>query len=83
MAFLINNTEHTVGNHRCEECFRGYPAKCSCGGFIHAQFIKETWQGEMQLSFLCDLCGENLKFPGQTAAKRPHRFGRRKFNKRR
>lgn len=75
MAFILNKTEHTCGDKRCVECYRGFPAKCLCGGFIHAQFIKESWEGEPDLAYSCDICGENFKFPGQ----RP----RRKFIRKR
>lgn len=69
MNFLLNKSEHTVGDHRCLECYRGYPAKCLCGGFIHAQFLKEDWQSNSQLSVACDVCGDKYKFPGQKPIK--------------
>lgn len=37
--------------------------KCTCGGLIHAQFIRETWQNQTILAFACDGCGENYQYP--------------------
>lgn len=80
MAFLLNKAEHTVGDRRCCECWKGYPVKCVCGGMVHAQFVKESWQGELDLAYACDICGDKFKFPGQRA-KRKYGFVKRKFNK--
>lgn len=76
MAFLLNKAEHTVGDHRCVECWKGYPVKCICGGLVHAQFISESWQNELNLTYSCDACGDKFQFPGQKA-KRKYRFGPR------
>ena len=65
MAFILNKTEHTAGDHRCVECWGGFPVKCVCGGFIHAQFVKETWQKVIDLAYSCDSCGEKYAFPKQ------------------
>jgi hypothetical protein len=81
MAFLLNKAEHTVGDHRCVECYKGYPAKCTCGGYVHAQFVKESWENEVELSFACDRCGPNFKFPGQRPRKK-FRFSKRRNFKR-
>lgn len=78
MAFFVNKSEHVAGDRRCVECYAGYPAKCVCGGFIHAQFVKEDWEGFKDIAFLCDRCGDKFKFPGQKAAPKKYR---RKFNK--
>jgi hypothetical protein len=71
MSFIINNAAHSEGDHRCAECYRGYPMKCACGkGLIHAQFIKETWDLQIQLAFLCDACGNKYQFPEYRAGKK-------------
>jgi hypothetical protein len=82
MAFYLNKAEHTAGDHRCVECYRGYPAKCRCGGFIHAQFVKESWDHVTDLAFACDVCGDKFEFPGQKPRKK-YRFPlRRTIHKR-
>lgn len=78
MAFFVNKVEHSKDNTRCEECCGiGYPMPCVCGGLIHAQFIKETWQMEKELAFSCDSCGDKYVFPSRTVPKKPKRFTRR------
>lgn len=79
MAFLLNKAEHTVGDRRCCECWKGYPVRCVCGGMVHAQFVKESWQNIVELAYACDKCGENYKFPGQRARNK-YRFPKKKFN---
>lgn len=79
MAFILNKSEHTVGDRRCVECWKGFPMKCICGGFVHAQFIKESWQNVVELAYLCDRCGEKFRLPGQKPRKSKQR--RRTFNK--
>ncbi len=60
--FVVGGVEHEV-SCSCLECYRGYPMKCACGkGFIHAQFLKENWQWEIELAFSCDSCGSDYKF---------------------
>lgn len=83
MAFLLNKAEHTVGDHRCVECWKGFPVKCVCGGFIHAQFVKESWQNVIDLAYACDICGDKYKFLGQNTKKKFVFTKRRKYNKRR
>ena len=68
--FNLSGSEHTIDDIRCCECYRGYPTKCVCGGLIHAQFIKETWENEVILNFSCDICGDNFNFPGQRGKRR-------------
>ncbi len=80
MAFLLNKAEHTVGDRRCVECWKGYPTKCVCGGMVHAQFVKEDWQGQVEFVCGCDKCGENYKFPGQKA-RRNYKFARKNRSK--
>jgi len=63
MAFLINNAQHTAGDRRCEECVKNYPMKCICGGLIHAQFVRETWENKTILAFACDVCNGNYQYP--------------------
>ena len=83
MAFILNKSEHTVGDSRCTECYKGYPLKCVCGGLIHSQFVKETWDGDVNLSFGCDNCGDKYEFPGQKPKKKLPYNWRRAYNKRR
>ena len=75
--FTINGCEHEVGNSRCNECFRNFPGSCVCSGLIHAQFVKESWDNQLELSFACDKCGSNFKFPGQKPRK-PQKFATRR-----
>lgn len=79
MAFILNKSEHTVGDHRCCECWRGYPVKCLCGGFIHAQFVKEEWDNNLILTYGCDVCGDKFKF--RIPRMKPKFQKRRRFNK--
>lgn len=72
MVFTLNKSEHTVGDRRCCECWRGYPVKCVCGGLVHAQFISENWQNILNLVYSCDSCGDNFQFPGQRGPKRKY-----------
>lgn len=62
-TFVVENMPHSIGNHRCEECFSGFPKRCQCKGLIHAQFVKEDWEGGLNLVYLCDYCGKDYKFP--------------------
>lgn len=78
--FIVGNNEHQPEDRRCLECYRGYPMKCLCGGFIHAQFMKETWDNQTQLTYSCDKCGPDFKFPEH--GRKPTKFKRRKFNNR-
>lgn len=74
--FLVGQYKHVVGDRRCNECWSNFPKKCVCQGFIHAQFIKEHWDGEKNLEFLCDSCGENYMFEYELARKRKKRGGK-------
>ena len=60
-TFLVGNYAHSPNDLRCGECWSNYPKKCECEGLIHAQFVKENWEGELSLVFLCDSCGEDYK----------------------
>jgi len=77
MAFLVNNAQHIAGDRRCSECFKDYPMKCACGGFIHAQFVRETWQNQTILAFACDLCGDKYEHPKYRASTKNKKFTRR------
>lgn len=74
---IIENQPHEVGNIRCNECTRSYPAKCACGGLIHAQFVRETWQNQTILAFACDLCGEKYEHPKHRVPFKNKKFTRR------
>jgi len=74
--FILGNTEHTKNDYRCTECWRGYPMRCVCQGYIHAQFVREAWNGEIELKIACDSCGENYKFPENKPGKRKRKFRR-------
>jgi predicted nucleic acid binding AN1-type Zn finger protein len=43
---------------------------------VHAQFVKENWQGVVDLVYACDICGEKFKFPGQRARNK-YRFAKK------
>lgn len=62
-TFVVGTMPHPIGDHRCNECWAGFPKRCQCKGLIHAQFIKESWRGELNLLYSCDNCGANYKFP--------------------
>jgi len=68
--FIVGKSEHTKDNFRCEECMRGFPAKCVCGGFIHAEFAKETWDNHTIIDYKCDKCADKFKFLAQLKGKR-------------
>jgi hypothetical protein len=72
--FILGGCEHTVGDRKCVECWANYPKKCVCQGLIHAQFVKEAWEG-LNLVFSCDNCGDQYKEP---APKEPQGRYRRK-----
>ena len=60
-AVKIRGSEHPIGDRRCNECYIGYPNKCRCGGLIHAEFVKESWEGFKKIETLCDKCGDEFK----------------------
>jgi hypothetical protein len=80
--FFVNNAQHSGNDRRCAECYRGFPTKCVCGGLIHAQFIKEGWEGGVQVAHNCDVCGDKYKFPTHTNHKKIF-VSKRKGRKRR
>lgn len=47
-------------DRRCQECSLGYPKKCSCGGLIHAQFVKKDWRDELHYIIRCAKCDKNF-----------------------
>src|SRR5262252_5591679 len=61
VTILVGKAEHQVGDRRCGECWLGYPKKCQCGGFIHAEFVKESWDRVVTLTFRCDQCADKYK----------------------
>lgn len=62
MAFLVDKSEHPVGDRRCCECWAGYPIPCRCKkGFVHAQFLRRNSDGGPVLATICDHCGEDFK----------------------
>lgn len=76
--FIIERTEHTKGDHKCGECVYRYPKNCACGGYIHAQFLREDWQGMVELKIACDQCGDKYKFLNYSPRKKTKRIRRRK-----
>jgi hypothetical protein len=58
--FKVGDCQHSEGDRRCCECWAGYPKLCECRGLIHAQFIKENWDG-ISLVYSCDNCGDKFK----------------------
>jgi hypothetical protein len=62
------------------ECWKGFPVRCICGGLVHAQFVKESWQNVVDLAYACDICGENFIFPGQRPKRKYQPVKRRRFN---
>lgn len=56
----INSGKHIRGNCRCDECWQGYPVKCTCGGLIHAEYLGQNGMSAnnpMGVKCLCDKCG--------------------------
>lgn len=53
-----NFSDHVTGNRDCKLCETGYPRYCPCadGGLIHAEIVKVTGNGYIQLT-QCDKCG--------------------------
>lgn len=57
MNFLnINNSKHQRGHSSCDECLNGYPRRCCCGGYIHAEHIGQN----LPSKYLCDKCGDKF-----------------------
>ena len=55
----IENGKHICGDINCEECCHGYPAKCQCGGLIHAEHLGShavTRDNPFGIKCLCDKC---------------------------
>ncbi len=73
--FIVGKSEHSKDDFRCEECMRGFPAKCVCGGLIHAEFEKETWDDHKIINYKCDKCADKFKFVAQLKGKK-RRFKR-------
>lgn len=60
-TFFVGQKEHTIADKRCLECYAGYPMKCHCGGLIHCEFEKKTWDEQPIVKVKCDQCDENFK----------------------
>jgi hypothetical protein len=57
MNFLsINNSKHQRGQSFCDECLNGYPRRCRCSGYIHAEHIGQN----LPSKYLCDKCGDKF-----------------------
>lgn len=56
-TFMVDIWEHAIGDDDCDDCWRGYPVLCECGGLIHADWGDETGDGYW-LYTKCDKCGE-------------------------
>jgi hypothetical protein len=59
----INTGKHVRGNHRCDECWQGYPVKCNCSGLIHAEYLGDAAKNgnnPMGIKCLCDKCGNRF-----------------------
>ncbi len=71
----INTTYHNCGDSRCEECIYGYPRKCRCGGFVHAEHvISDASKGGSGFKYLCDKCHDRfLKQPITNDIRRDNR----------
>lgn len=52
----INNSKHQISSSHCDECLNGYPRKCRCGGYVHAEHMGQ----HMQSKYLCDKCGDKF-----------------------
>jgi hypothetical protein len=64
-SILIDGNQHKVGNKECTEGWcgsKGLPAKCSCGGLIHAEFGDEDADGDYWLMKMCDKCGSSFEY---------------------
>ena len=45
------------GVAECDNCWDGWPKRCSCGGWVHAVFGDENYDGDYWLEKWCDKCG--------------------------
>lgn len=52
---------HDVGGEDCTSCWPGYPARCECGGLVHAHFGDENSDGDYWLEKCCDKCGDDYE----------------------
>jgi len=55
---ILDEKKHTEGPN-CDECWMDYPKPCECGGFIHASFGDENYDGDYWLYTKCDKCSKN------------------------
>lgn len=59
-TFLMDGSEHIIGDRECPACFDDYPQLCDeCGGLLHKEFRGEGHiSGEVYLVFSerCDTC---------------------------
>jgi hypothetical protein len=60
-TFKIDGVDHEIGDKECSDCWSGYPKPCKCGGFIHAKFGDENYDGDYWLYYSCDVCGEDYE----------------------
>lgn len=62
-VFIVGKSEHHINDRKCEECYSfGYPKNCSCGGLVHCEFIRQSWDlKELDLTRRCDKCGDEFE----------------------
>lgn len=61
MSFQVITCHHTRNQSVCEECIYGYPRKCKCGGYVHAEHMaSESAKQSNLFKYLCDKCGDNF-----------------------
>ena len=55
------DTTHLVDDPRCPDCWEEYPARCECGGLIHAAGSQDDGEGGECPLTRCDRCGRSEK----------------------
>jgi hypothetical protein len=77
-VFKINTSHHSCGDSSCDECIYGYPRKCRCGGYVHAEHVGSE-KGGSSFKYLCDKCYDRfLKQPSHDFRRKPKRPHERK-----
>lgn len=77
----INTGKHTKGNCRCDECWQGYPVRCTCGGLIHAEYLGEEAKNNsnpMGVKCLCDKCENHFMKANRSYGRKNRAYNHRR-----